>query len=132
MPKTFKDQTLIEVDRVDSMGDFIPKAVMEKAVQEAQERIDQGTPLLITKKFSDKLNDVQGMVSAIRMEGSTVKIDGIILDTKRGKAVQDLSDVEYAMAGIGVPEIDPETQVRTYRTVTVSSVAAVSVGEKVR
>lgn len=134
MPKEFKDQVLIEVDRVDSMGDFIPREVMEKAVANMQERIEKGTPLLITKKFSNKLSDTQGLVSAIRMDGAKVLIDGTILDTDAGKAVQGLGmdGVEYALGGVGTPKVDAGTQVRTYKDVSISSVAAVPKGEKVR
>lgn len=135
MAKTFKGQELIEVDRVDSAGDFIPREVMEKAVQEAQQRMEKGTPLLITKRFSGKLSHTQGLVSDIRMEGNRVLIDGTILDTDPGRAVQEMMDtteVEYAMAAVGVPSIDPETKVRTYRNVRINKVAAVSKGDKVR
>ena len=135
MAKVFKDKVLIEVDRVDGMGDFIPKEVMEKAVTEMQERMKKGTPLLITKKFSGKLSDTQGLISDIRMEGTKVLINGTILDTDQGKLVQELmavSEVEYALGGHGTPKVDPETQVRTYSDVSISSVAAVPAGEKVR
>lgn len=134
MPKVFKNKLLIEVDRVDSMGDFIPREVMEKAVADLQDRMEKGVPLLITKKFSGKLSETQGLVSAIRMDGAKVLIDGTILDTDAGLAVQELGmdDVEYALGGVGTPKVNAETQVRTYRDVSISSVAAVPAGEKVR
>lgn len=135
MSKTFKDKVLIEADVVDRDGDLIPKAVLEKAVAEAQDRLEKGVPLLITKRLSGKLKDTQGLVSELRMEGNKVLINGTILDTDSGKAVQELmeeKDVEYAMGGVGVPEIDPETQVRTYRDVSISSVCALPADEKVK
>lgn len=133
MSKLFKGETLIEADRVDSMGDFFPQEVMEKAVAEAQERIATGTPLLVTKNFSEKLNATQGLVSEIWMEGPEVKISGVILDTDPGLAVQELlPDIEYAIHGEGLPEVDPKTQVKTYQDLRLISVSAVSKGVKVR
>lgn len=134
MTKTFKNQVLIEADHVDSVGDLIPREVLEKAVADAQDLMDKGTPLLITKRFSNKLKDTQGLVSSIRMDGALVVIDGVILDTDAGLAVQDLGmdEVEYALGGIGTPSIDKETNVRTYENVSISTVSAVPKGEKVR
>lgn len=147
MPKPFKDQLLIEVDRVDGMGDYIPREVMEKAVADMQKRLKDGAPLLITTKFSNKLGDTQGLVSDIRMDGNNVFIDGTILDTEAGKKIQEMLEVvekareqgenledpiEYAMGGHGVPKVNPETKVREYSDVSITSVAAVRKGEKVR
>lgn len=135
MTKPFKDQLLIEVDRVDGMGDYIPREVMEKAVADMQKRLKDGAPLLVTKKFSNKLGDTQGLVSDIRMEGNQVFIDGTILDTEEGEKVQKMlkaEGVEYAMGGHGVPKVNPETKVREYSDVSITSVAAVKKGEKVR
>lgn len=134
MTKTFKNQVLIEADCVDSAGDLIPREVMEKAVADAQDAMSKGTPLLITKRFSNKLKDTQGLVSAIRMKDAMVTIDGVILDTDAGLAVQELGmdKVEYALGGVGTPSIDKETNVRTYKEVSISTVSAVPKGEKVR
>lgn len=132
----FKNKVLIEADVVDRSGDLIPREVLEKAVAAAQEQMKAGTPLLITKRFSGKLRDTQGLVTNIRMEGSKAVIDGAILDTDPGRAVQELmedkKDVEYAMAGVGTPELDSETGVRTYQDVSISSVTAVPADEKVK
>ena len=147
MPKTFKNQPLIEVDRVDGMGDYIPREVMEKAVKDLQERLKSGAPLLITTKFSNKLGDTQGLVSDVRMEGNQVLIDGTILDTAAGQKIQTMLEavekarkegqsledpIEYAMGGQGVPKVNPETKVREYSDVSITSVAVVGKGEKVR
>jgi hypothetical protein len=66
------------------------------------------------------------------MDGATVIIDGVILDTEAGKKVQKLSDVEYALGGIGKPVKDPEKGTKTISDLKITSVSAVPGGVKVK
>lgn len=146
MPKTFERQLLWEVDRVDSSGDFVSREVMAKALAELQLKMGQGIPVFIAGKIVT-LDDVQGLVTGIYMEGNEVFIDGTILDTGAGGEVQKLLVAEerareegrdpedpivYAMSGTAKVDKDPEKGVNNLSSLSIGSVIACRKSEKVK
>lgn len=88
--KIIRSGTLIHADKVDSMGDYFPREVLEKAAKEANERMAAGQEIWAQEDFRDKLEAIQGKITEVSM--GTTDMEGMVevMKTPAGLRVLDL------------------------------------------
>jgi hypothetical protein len=89
----FKNEVMT-ADAPNVNGLTYPREVLEKAVADVQERVENGQMLgeLNSTGYSAKLGDVSHQVTSLKMEGDKVVAEVLILDTPAGKILQELVD----------------------------------------
>ena len=89
--KTFSD-VVLRVDTPDVNGNIYPRETLEKAVEEAQGKIENGG-LFGTLDVSApkvRLGDVSHRVTSLKVEGDEVRATVVALDTEQGKILQEI------------------------------------------
>ena len=86
-----KRMELIKADVVDANGDLFPREVLERAVAAAK------LPLPVSRRFSHMLEDAQGQITGLSMEGSVVMADVELWNTPVASMIGP--DFELAFGG---------------------------------
>lgn len=124
MPWHFRDQELQQVQTPDGT-EFVPEAVMARAVADYQERIVRDGPQPLTEEFRSPSEDtLQGHVRRIYMVRDTVYLTGVVADTPAGRRAQHFQNLVFGYAAVGVPEFDPDVGRLVYTSIRIIVVSA--------
>lgn len=82
---------LLRANVPDSQGDTFTQECLERIVKDFSEG---DRPLLVTKDFSGRLEDTQGVVQELRMDGSTLMAKVQLLDVGAGKPIIEIFSIE--------------------------------------